>query len=58
MREMMIIQMVERTIPALKKGMGMMRGPTPNKRLTEVKRAEYFSCMGKAYEIYYDGINL
>lgn len=39
---MMIIQIMERTIPASKKGMGRMSGPTPRSRFTEVNNAPYF----------------
>ena len=45
MMQMTIIQMMERMMPASKKGMGMIKGPTPKSRLTEVKRAVYFCFM-------------
>jgi len=41
----MIIQIIESTIPASKNGMGIIKGPTPNNKLTEVKSAEYLGCI-------------
>ena len=37
----MTIQIIESTIPASKKGMGNMRGPTPSSRFTDVNNAPY-----------------
>ena len=42
---MMIIHMMDRMIPASKNGMGMIKGPTPSNRLTEVNKAMYFCFM-------------
>lgn len=42
---MIIIHMTDSRTPALKNGIGKMRGPTPSRRLTDVNNAEYFGCI-------------
>lgn len=39
---MITIQIIDSTIPASKKGIGRISGPTPRRRFTEVNNAAYF----------------
>ena len=43
--QIMTIHIDDRPRPASKNGMGIIRGPTPSSKLTEVNRAEYFGCI-------------